>query len=149
LVFFTVFICPPNKLTSSAWTQSWSVPFNSSSSLSSWTLLMSYSKADLMSSGDKASSSFRPFYAGNVSETNLCFKMNLFGCCALWSGWNWVLFSDVLAVSIFSVYLTCHKSSPILTLLYVTFKHILIQNLASFMNAVWYFPPKWLIWSYP
>jgi hypothetical protein len=57
--FFMLSMFGPMILMSSAWAQSWSVPFNFSPAWFSWTLLMVYSKTKLKNSGVKMYPCFR------------------------------------------------------------------------------------------
>jgi hypothetical protein len=56
--------------------QSSPFPFNVSPTWFPWTFLMAYSKAKLKSSGDKASSCFRPFWIGqlHLQTVNILWK---------------------------------------------------------------------------
>jgi hypothetical protein len=62
---FLVFILSPNNLTSSAYTNSWCVPFISKPTSFSWTFLIVYSMVKWKNNGDRASPCFRPFWIGN------------------------------------------------------------------------------------
>ena len=64
----TVYMLPPNTLTSSALTTSWCVPFNFKLFWFTWTVLMMYPKAKLKSNSNRASPFFKPFLTGNMSD---------------------------------------------------------------------------------